>query len=70
MQSHCSNSGFFFAWFMNLILDLLGALGNVWMFPSPIFRSGALRLGFDKFYSLSFLARRSLAFFFPGPWLA
>jgi len=59
MQSHCVNSGFFFAWFMNLILDLLGALGNVLRFPPPIFRSGVLRQGFDKFYSVSFQARHS-----------
>jgi len=45
---------------MNLILDLLGALDNVLVFPFFIFRSGALRQGFDKFYSLSFQARLSL----------
>jgi hypothetical protein len=53
------NSGFFFAWFMNLILDLLGTLNNFLVFPSPIFRSGALRQGSDKFYSVSFQARHS-----------
>jgi len=44
--------------------------GDFWMFPSPIFRSGALRQGFDKFYSVSFLARRSLVSFFLNPSLA
>jgi len=29
------------------------------MFPSSIFRSGVLRQGFDKFYSVSFQARLS-----------
>jgi hypothetical protein len=33
MQSRWYYSGFFFAWFMNLILDLLGGTGNVLMFP-------------------------------------
>jgi hypothetical protein len=61
MQSRWSYSGFFFAWFMNLILDLLGALGNFLMFTLPIFRSGLLRQGSDKFYSVSFQAR--LGFF-------
>jgi hypothetical protein len=28
MQSHWWYSGFFFAWFMNLILDLLGSLNE------------------------------------------
>jgi hypothetical protein len=54
------NSGFFFAWLMKLILDLLGALGNILVFPSLIFRFGVLSQGSDKFYSLSFQARLSL----------
>ncbi len=32
---------------------------RILMFPSPIFRSGVLRQGFDKFYSVSFQARLS-----------
>jgi hypothetical protein len=59
-KAAASNSGFFFAWFMKLILDLLGALRNFLVFPSPIFRCGVLRQGSDKFYSLSFQARLSL----------
>jgi hypothetical protein len=43
-----------------LILDLLGSLNNFLVFPFSIFPSGALRQGFDKFYSLSFQARLSL----------
>jgi len=43
-----------------LILDLLGSLNNFLVFPFFIFRSAALRQGFDKFYSLSFQARLSL----------
>jgi hypothetical protein len=35
-------------------------MGDFSMFPSPIFRSGVLRQGFDKFYSVSFQARLSL----------
>jgi hypothetical protein len=62
-QSRWWYSGFFFAWFMNLILDLLGALGNVLVFPSSIFRSGVLPQGSDKFYSVSFQARLSLLAF-------
>jgi hypothetical protein len=54
------NSGFFFAWLMNLILDLSGALGSFFDVPFSIFRSGVLRQGSDKFYSVSFLARLSL----------
>jgi len=54
------NSGFFFAWLMKLILDLLGSLNNFLVFPFSIFRSGVLRQGSDKFYSLSFQARLSL----------
>jgi hypothetical protein len=32
---------------------------HILMFPPPIFRSGVLRQGFDKFYSVSFQARHS-----------
>ena len=52
-------SGFFFAGLLKLILDLSGALGSFLMSPFSIFRSGALRQGSDKFYSVSFLARLS-----------
>jgi len=45
---------------MNLILDLLRALGNFFDVPLSIFRSGVLRQGSDKFYSVSFQARLSL----------
>jgi hypothetical protein len=58
-KAAASNSGFFFAWLMKLILDLLGALDNVLMFPFPIFRSGVLPQGSNKFYSVSFQARHS-----------
>jgi hypothetical protein len=51
---------FFLCGLMNLILDLLGALGNVLVFPFLIFHSGVLRQGSDKFYSLSFQAPLSL----------
>jgi hypothetical protein len=61
-KAAATNSGFFFAWFMNLILDLLGTLNNFLIFPPPIFRSGVLRQGSDKFYSVSFQARLSLFF--------
>jgi hypothetical protein len=61
MQSRCANSGFFFAGLLKLILDLSGALGSFLKFPLFIFRSGVLRQGSDKFYSVSFLAR--LGFF-------
>jgi hypothetical protein len=50
---------FFLCGLMNLILNLSGALGNVLMSPFSIFRSGVLRQGFDKFYSVSFQARQS-----------
>ena len=43
-----------------LILDLLGSLNNFLVSPFCIFRSGALRQGSDKFYSVSFQARLSL----------
>jgi len=33
---------------------------RILMFPPPIFRSGVLRQGCDKFYSVSFQARLSL----------
>jgi hypothetical protein len=33
---------------------------SILMFPPPIFRSGVLRQGSDKFYSVSFQARLSL----------
>jgi hypothetical protein len=58
-KAAATHSGFFFAWLMKLILDLLGALGNVLKFPPSIFRSGVLHQGSDKFYSLSFQARLS-----------
>jgi hypothetical protein len=60
MQSRCSNSGFFFAGLLNLILDLLVHWVAFSRFPPFIFRSGVLRQGFDKFYSVSFQARHSL----------
>jgi len=40
---------------------------HILMFPPPIFRSGVLRQGCDKFYSLSFQARRSFVRFFINP---
>jgi hypothetical protein len=40
------------------------------MFPPFIFRCGVIRQGFDKFYSVSFQARRSLVRFFVDPSLA
>jgi len=54
------NSGFFFAGLLKLILDLSRPLGNFFEIPPHIFRSGVLRQGFDKFYSVSFQARHSL----------
>jgi hypothetical protein len=55
---------------MKLILDLLGALGNVLRFSPSIFLCGLLRQGFDKFYSLSFQARRLLLRSLAQPQLA
>ena len=42
-----------------LILDLLGSQNNFLVFPFFIFRSGVLRQGSEKFYSVSFQARHS-----------
>jgi hypothetical protein len=53
-------SGFFFAGLLKLILDLSESLGNFFDVPLSIFRSGVLRQGSDKFYSVSFQARLSL----------
>jgi hypothetical protein len=44
-------------------LTNLGHGQSILMFPFPIVRSGGLRQGFDKFYSLSFQARLSLFIF-------
>jgi hypothetical protein len=66
-KAAAEHSGFFFAWFMNLILDLLGSSGNFFVVPSSIFRSGALRQGSDKFYSVSFQARLSFFVFSSTP---
>jgi hypothetical protein len=38
--------------------------------PLPIVRSGVLRQGSDKFYSVSFQARLSFFVYFVDPWLA
>jgi hypothetical protein len=54
------NSGFFFAGLLKLILDLSRSLRNFFDFPLSIFRSGVLRQGSDKFYSVSFQARLTL----------
>jgi hypothetical protein len=35
------------------------SMGDFLISPSPIVRSGVLRQGFDKFYSVSFQARHS-----------
>jgi hypothetical protein len=57
-------SGFFFAGLLKLILDLSGALGSFLMFPLSIFRSGVLRQGSEKSYSVSFQARLGLLVYF------
>jgi hypothetical protein len=60
-KAAASNSGFFFAGLLKLILDLSGTLGNFFDVPLSIFRSGVLHQGSDKFYSVSFQARHSLS---------
>jgi hypothetical protein len=59
-KAAATNSGFFFAGLLKLILDLSRSLSNFFDVPLFIFRSGVLRQGSDKFYSVSFQARLSL----------
>jgi hypothetical protein len=51
---------FFLCGFTEIDFRFIRALGSFLMFPFSIFRSGVLRQGFEKFYSVSFLARLSL----------
>jgi len=57
MQSHWLQQWFFLCVVNELDFRFIGALGNVLKFPPHIFRSGVLRQGSDKFYSVSFQAR-------------
>jgi hypothetical protein len=58
-----ANQGQRFLAFIGIVKSLkhnkTNSIGDFWMFPSSIVRSGVLRQGFDKFYSVSFQARHS-----------
>jgi hypothetical protein len=64
MQSRCLSQRFFLCGFTEIDFRFISALGSFFDVPLSIFRSGVLRQGSDKFYSVSFQARLSFWVYF------